>query len=87
MDDHAKLRILLDLAESVGLAVRSAPPADDGSAGALVKLKGREILFLDTRSSPADQMDVVAAALHGRDEVEAMYLQPEIRDVIDGRGR
>ena len=86
MDDHAKLRILLDLAESVGLTIRSAPPSDDGSAGALVKLKGREILFLDTRSSPVDQVAVVAAALRGRDEVEAMYLQPEIRDTIDAPG-
>ena len=83
MDDHSKLRTLLDLAESVGLTIRSGPPADDGSAGALVKLKGREILFLDTRSAPADQIDVVAAALRGRDEVEAMYLSPEIRDTID----
>ena len=84
MDEHAKLRSLLDLAESIGVVIRSAPPADDGSAGALVRLKGREMLFLDTSSSPADQIDVVASALRGRDEIDRMYLQPGIRDIIDG---
>lgn len=87
MDEHSKLRSLLDLAESIGIEIRSAPPGDDDSAGALVKLKGKEILFLDSRSSPADRIDVVASALRGRDEIEKMYIPPEIRDVIEEADR
>jgi len=87
MDEYAQLRAMLDLAESAGIAIRRCPagdaPAGGHPGGALVRLKGREILFLDPAASVADRIAVVAAALRGRDEVENAYLPPEIRRHID----
>jgi hypothetical protein len=49
----------------------------------MVKLKGREILFLDPAASPSDQLGVLAASLRGRRQVEDRFLPPEIREIID----
>jgi len=86
MEPHAHLRLLLDLAEEVGITIRRVPSAADGPdhpGGALVRLKGREMLFLDPTAAPADQLAVVAAALRGRPEIEARYLPPELREILD----
>ncbi len=84
MDDYAQLRALLDLAESVGIAVRRRPAGEDPhAAGALVRVGDREMLFLDADSPVADRIAVVAAALAGRPEVEDVFLAPEIRGRID----
>ena len=87
MDEYAQLRSLLDLAESIGLEVRRAPAGGQAGAehpgGALVRLRGREILFLDTVAAVADRIAVVAAALRGRCEIDRTYLPPEIRGLIE----
>jgi hypothetical protein len=92
MDEYAKLRSLLDIVESFGIAIRRAPPRgdfagigapDDHPGGALVRLRDQEILFLDPTASVADRIAVAAAALAGRREVEEMFLPPEIRELID----
>ena len=48
-----------------------------------MRLKGSEILFLDTTASLGDQIAATAAALHGRSEIEDRFLPPEIRELID----
>ena len=86
MEQSSQLRMLLDLAEQIGLEVRRVPGASNGSehpGGAMVKLKGREILFLDPAASPSDQLGVLAASLRGRRQVEDRFLPPEIREIID----
>jgi hypothetical protein len=86
MEQSGQLRMLLDLAEQIGLEVRRVPGASNGSehpGGAMVKLKGREILFLDPAASPSDQLGVLAASLRGRRQVEDRFLPPEIREIID----
>ena len=78
MDDQTKLRVLLDLVESLGISVRRGPARGGawGDQGAsLVTLRGKEILFVDN--------GVSAAAMAGRDEIEQIYLPPEIREMID----
>lgn len=87
MDEYAQLRALLDLAESAGLTLRRAPlPSEqqEHPGGALVKLRGQEILFLDPTAAVADRIAVVAAALKGRQVVEEAFIPPEIREIIDG---
>lgn len=87
MDSYLQLRQLLELAEAVGIEVRRAPESGESDAhpgGALVRLRGREVLFLDLSSSVGDRVAVVAAALRGRPELETMFLPPEIRQIIDG---
>ena len=92
MDEHAQLRYLLDLAETAGIVIRRAPALPEGEVaagrggqpgGALVRLRGKEMLFLDPGASLADRIAVVAAALAGRSEIEDRFLPPEIRRRID----
>ena len=78
---------MLDLIESLGITIRRAPAAgddEDHPGGAMVRLKGREILFLDPTASLADQVSAAAASLRGRPELNDRFLPPEIRSAIEG---
>jgi len=86
MDNQSKLHFLLDLAESLGIEVRRGPAREGGlqaEGGSLIRLRGKEILFLDAHAPDPAQVAAVAAALAGRDEVEQMFLPPEIRQAIE----
>ena len=86
MEPNIQLRRLLDLAEQIALEVRLVPKAGNGSdhpGGAMVRLKGREILFLDPTASDSDQVGVLAASLRGRAQIEERFLPPELRELID----
>jgi hypothetical protein len=85
MNDHSKLRVLLDLAESLGLRVRRAP-ASGGEAhpgGALVRLRGEEVLFLDPMAAVGDQLAVAAEALRGRPELDEQFIPPALRELLE----
>ena len=86
MDQDGKLRILLDLTESLGIEVRRAPARGAGwdlEGGSLVRLGDKEMFFLDDGAPTDAQINAVAAALAGRREIEQMFLPPEIREIID----
>jgi len=83
MDASGQLNELLDLVEQLGITIRRVPTREDSAGGALVRLKGREILFLDTEASVADQVATVAAALAGRKELADRFIRPEIRELLD----
>lgn len=86
MDLHAQLAAMLDLAEELGLTVRAMPAVGDDaeqSAAALVRLKGREVLFLNAQAPVADRLDAVAAALAGREDLQNRFLPPELRERIE----
>ena len=87
MESESTLESLIDQAESVGITIRRAPAAEDASehpGGAMVRLRGREILFLDPTASVEDRISVLGAALRGREEIKNSYLRPEIRELING---
>ena len=86
MDSHSLLNALIDLAETLGIATRRVSRAGEGPGGALVRLKGRELLMLDPASPLADQIAVVAAALKGRPSLDDRFLPPEVRQVIETAG-
>ena len=89
MDPHARLIALSELAESFGIVIRRVPSSGDSAehpGGALVRLKGTEILFLDPTSAVTDQIDAVAAALRDRKELQEMFLPPEIRELLEQSG-
>jgi hypothetical protein len=77
--------MLIDLAEQIGITVRRAPATDGAEhpGGAWVRLRDREMLFLDTSASTADQMNVIVTALRGRKDLEDTFLPPGIRDLLD----
>jgi len=86
MDEERKLRVLLDLAESLGIEVRRGPARGagwDAKGGSLGRRRHREMLFLDDTASIAVQIAAVAAALARRSEIEQIFLPPEIRETID----
>jgi len=90
MEASRQLTVLLDLAEQLDIAVRAAPPGSCGGdrpGGAVVRLRGKQMLFLDPSGSDADKAEVVAEALRGREELAEMFLPPEIRELIEGAGR
>ena len=86
MNDEAILTTLLELASSVGITVRSMPGGGDMSehlGGSLVRVKGKEILFLDDAASAKDQIAALAAALRDRGQLQERFLPPEVRMVIE----
>ncbi len=86
MDKQSQLAFLSDLAESLGIEVRQASRKAnlvESPGGALVRLKGRELLFIDPGASLVEQVAVVARALRDRGEIAEMYLPPEIRRLLE----
>ncbi|MGC9454099.1 MAG: hypothetical protein ACP5HU_04475 [Phycisphaerae bacterium] len=86
MDEHGKLSFLLNLARELGIIVRRVPSSAglSGSGGALVRLRDKEILMLDSSASLTEQIGVAADAMRGRSELEDRFLPPEIRELLDG---
>lgn len=82
MDAQDLLSELLKLAQSLGISIRTAEACSD-HAGALVRLKGKEVLFLDPSADLADRIDATAAALAGRPELQDHFLVPQVRSAID----
>ncbi len=62
------------LVREVGYRVRSGP----------VRVETREIVFLDTNADIAERIDVLADVLAARD-LDSMYIEPEIRELLTGR--
>jgi hypothetical protein len=89
VDEIAVFSALADLAEEVGVAIRRAPPLGGSQhpGGALVRLKGSEVLFLDPTASTTEQIDVLADALRGRPELENRYLRPDLRELLEEHRR
>lgn len=85
MNEATKLERLLELAASLGINVRevSAGSAGVEGGGALVTLRGEEVLFLDRRAGASEQLAVVASALRGRAELQDMYIPPVLRELLN----
>ena len=79
MNDDAIIEHLTHLAESFGYEVRAETL--DFPGGACV-IGGRKVLFLDARGHSEEKISTLARALAGED-IESIYLLPEIRDVIE----
>ena len=86
MDDLSRLGALIDLAERLGIAIRRAPSAMESSehpGGAWVRLRGKEMLFLNPVAPVKDQINVAVEALRRRQELADQFLPPELRDLLD----
>jgi hypothetical protein len=82
MDDARKLRLLLDVAESIGIEVRRVSGMTE-AGGSLVRIRGKSVLFLDPSASDRQRLDVVAGALRDRPELEDQWLPPAVRDLLE----
>ncbi|MBI5722341.1 MAG: hypothetical protein HZA50_00110 [Planctomycetes bacterium] len=85
MEQHTILEKLLELAEELAIEVRHTPAAgtDEHPGGSVVRLKGKEILFLDPSAGLADQIAAAAAALQDRQQLNDRFIPPEVRQVIE----
>ena len=85
MTPDAMLSALLELAQGLNITVRTMPSGLDGqhAGGSLVRLRGKEIIFLDGSADTADQVAALASALKDRPDLENRFLPPEVREALD----
>lgn len=78
---------MIDLAREMGLTLRRAPAAVGDSqhpGGAVVRLRGEPIVFLNPAATPAEQLDVLATALRDCKQLEGRFLRPDLRELLEG---
>ncbi len=86
MDDRDLLDEFGRVAARLGVEVRVEPfetPA--AGAGGLCVLHGRPLVLLDARAPLSDRVQALARAL-GRLDVDAVYMAPEARALIEACG-
>lgn len=73
---------LLDLARRLGITVRHARLGGTGGGG-LAKIRGQRQLFVDLDAVPEDQLDQTVTALANLDEIDNVFVRPDVRDLLD----
>jgi hypothetical protein len=81
MDAAAQVELALELLKQ--LDVEPRPEHLGGSGGALCKLRGKQVFFVDLDADPVTQADRCIAALASFPELERLHLPPFIRDRIE----
>ena len=87
MDAEARLQELVECAQCAGLNVRHAPREPDAGGspgGAVARVRGRTIVFLNPAASHDEQAAVVVEALRGCEELRDRYLPPRLREWMEG---
>ena len=77
MDLSSRLEYLLTLAEQIGIDVRAEPMG--GTGGGLCRLRGNQVLFVDTAADLEIRYEKTLAALAPLPELEDRFVLPEIR--------
>lgn len=72
---------MLELARRVGISVRHARLG--GSGGGLACIRGTRQLFVDLDADPMDQLEHTARALAQISEVDAVFVRPDVRQILD----
>lgn len=81
VETEALLNELLDLAEQLGLEIRRV--FLDGRGGGLCRLGDKWVLFVDQSGDMAEQLAQTAGALARRDDLENLYIRPQVREIIE----
>jgi hypothetical protein len=79
---------LKGLAEKVGIRVREEILLREVGyrvRSGLCRVRGEDVVFLDRHLTPGECLDVLLAALEGRD-LEAHYVSPALRRLLERRG-
>ena len=75
---------LVETAKRLGIEVRREKILREigyRARGGICRLRDQDLVILDREQQPAEQLDVLAEVLRGRD-VEQMYLSPAARRVL-----
>ena len=81
MAAEEQLEQLIELADCLGVQVRYE--ALGGVGGGLCRLKGQQVLFIDTQADVRTQAATTLQALAGLPELDNCYLRPDLREQID----
>ena len=84
MDENAILGQLEELAQSLGIEVRSEPIKKEitFSPGGLFRLKGEYYLILNTSATLGDKIQTLAKAVN-RFDLSQVYVRPGLREFLD----
>ena len=84
LDENTILGQLEELAQSLGIEVRSEPIKKEGTfyPGGLFRLKGKYCLILNTRASLRDKIRTMAKAVN-RFDLGQVYVRPGLREFLD----
>ena len=81
MDASSQLTALLELAEQLGYQIRRADLGGEG--GGACRLRGQEILFVDTAADLEHRIEATAVALSAHPELAKQFILPELRDLLE----
>ncbi len=84
MDENTLLSQLEELANSLGIEVRSEPiiKASSFSPGGLCQLKGEYLVILNSAATKEDQIETLAKAVT-RFDLSQVYVRPGLREFLD----
>ena len=80
MSPHELQERLVELVSQLGITVRRADLG--GAGGSLVKLRGQDVLFLDTSADPDDQLQRLLPDVARLPGLEDIYIIPELRELL-----
>ena len=72
---------MIEIAEELGVEVRREPI--DGDSGGLCRIRGRQVLFIDTLADAATRLERSLEALARLPGIDRHYLRPDIRERIE----
>ncbi len=81
MDAQAQLERVLELAEQLGLTIRHEPLGGDG--GGLCRIRGQNVLFVDTSADAATRLERSLEALARIPGIDERFIRPDIREALD----
>lgn len=72
---------LVELVSQLGISIRRADLG--GAGGSLVRLRGKDVLFLDTSADPDDQLQRLAPEVARLPGLDNIYILPELRELLE----
>jgi hypothetical protein len=84
VDDHIALDQLEALAYGLGVEVRyeKIPQDDVAISGGLYRLKGKNVIVIDSRATTRDRIRVLVQALRQFDLAD-IYIRPALRELLE----
>lgn len=76
---------LIEVAQRIGISVRHAKLG--GTGGGMAKVKGTRQLFIDLDAMPEDQLEQTLHALAGLEEIDAVFIRPDVRKLLEDAKR
>ncbi|MFH1349297.1 MAG: hypothetical protein ABII26_00005 [Pseudomonadota bacterium] len=85
MDENTILKQLEELAASLSIQIRYDAIKKEGTyyPGGLCRVKGENILFINSKADTRDKIEALAKAV-SRFDLSQVYLRPGLREFLEG---